>query len=569
VQLEDGGAHGAVIGLVPTGWYPTSVSFSSDGKYTYVVNAKSITGPNPGNCHGNVATGRSAAACASTNQYNLQLIKGGLQSFPTPSVSQLASLTEQVAANNHYRRTVSSKDESTMAALRQKIQHVIYIIKENRTYDQILGDLEVGNGDANLVEFGKGTTPNLHALARNFVDLDNFYDRSEVSMDGWPWSTAARAPDVVERQTWANYRNNALSYDSEGTNRNINVAIPTLAGRIAADPLTPNDPDLLPGPTDTSAPDGPDDEINGGFLWNQALRAGLSVRNYGFFIDLTRYDAPAPYNIKQDVTPYAHRYQVAYPANQALAPHTDIYFRGFDNAFPDYYRFQEWEREFDSTYANGGLPQLSFVRFMHDHTGNFNTAIDNVNTPELQQADNDYAVGLLVQKIASSKLYKGNTLIFVIEDDSQDGGDHVDSHRSIAFVVGPYVKQHAVVSSAYNTVDFVRTIEEILGLQPLNLNDAVAVPMAEIFDLNQTNWSFTAAPSTLLQRTQLPIVSSLFHGPPLKPTHDAQYWAEATKGMDFSVEDHFDFGKYNRILWKGLKADQPYPADTEQERSRR
>ncbi|MBV8894863.1 MAG: hypothetical protein JO051_00005, partial [Acidobacteriaceae bacterium] len=328
VDLAQGSEYGKVTGLIPTGWYPTSITFSSDGKYMYIVNAKSITGPNPGNCHGDVVAGRSAALCSSTNQYNLQLVKGGIQSFPTPSTSQLAVLTEQVAANNHYRRSANDRARETMAALRQKIQHVIYIIKENRTYDQVLGDLEAGNGDASLVEFGEGTTPNQHALARNFVDLDNFYDRSEVSMDGWPWSTSARAPDVVEKQTWVNYRNGAVSYDSEGTNRNVNVAIPTLQGRIAANPLTPNDPDLLPGTTDAAAPDGPDHEINGGYLWNQALRAGLTIRNYGFFIDLTRYDAPAPYNIKEDITPYADHYQVAYPANVALAPHTDIYFRG-------------------------------------------------------------------------------------------------------------------------------------------------------------------------------------------------------------------------------------------------
>ena len=144
-------------------------------------------------------------------------------------------------------------------------------------------------------------------------------------------------------------------------------------------------------------------------------------------------------------------------------PFTDPYFRGFDNNFPDYYRFTEWERDFDANYARGGLPSLSLVRFMHDHTGSFGTAIDLVNTPETQQADNDYAVGLLVQKIANS-IYANDTLIFVIEDDAQDGGDHVDSHRTIAFVAGAYVKQQAVVSTPYNTINFLRTIEEVLGL---------------------------------------------------------------------------------------------------------
>jgi hypothetical protein len=275
------------------------------------------------------------------------------------------------------------------------MKHVIYIIKENRTYDQVLGDLEVGNGDPNLTEFPEAMTPNQHAIARNFVTLDNFYDTSEVSYDGWSWSTSARSPDLVEKQVWVNYSGRGL-----------------------------------------------------GYLWNGALRAGLSVRNYGFFVDLARYSLPAQftqYQIPLLLDPAATQTQVSFPANATLQNYTDVYFRGYDNAFPDFYRFKEWEREFDTKFSKGGLPNLSLVRFMHDHTGSFSTAILGVNTPEIQIADNDYAVGLIAQKIANSPVYKDNTLIFVIEDDSQDGGDHVDSHRSIAFVIGPYVKQHAVV----------------------------------------------------------------------------------------------------------------------------
>jgi hypothetical protein len=159
------------------------------------------------------------------------------------------------------------------------------------------------------------------------------------------------------------------------------------------------------------------------------VRAGLSIRNYGFFIDLSRYNltgAEAQYSIPELTDPYATKTQVAYPTNDTLAPVTDIYFRGSDNTMPDYYRYTEFARDFDANYKNGGLPALTFVRVMHDHTGNFSTALDAINTPELQQADNDYAVGLLVQKIAQSR-YASDTLIFVIEDDSQDGGDHVDS----------------------------------------------------------------------------------------------------------------------------------------------
>ncbi len=552
---------GFTMGLIPTGLYPSSVSLSGDGSYMYVVNDKSPTGPNPGNCHGQGQTGETSAACAAANQYDLQLIKAGLQSFPTPQENDLFALTRQVAMNNNYQRLSENENTLTMSALRQNIQHIIYVIKENRTYDQILGDLPAGNGDPSLTEFGEAITPNLHKLAQNFVTLDNFYDRSEVSMDGWPWSVSARAPDVVEKQTVVNYSGRGVSYDSEGTNRNINVSFPKLAQRLAANPLSPNDPDVLPGTTDTAAPDGPDGQVNTGYLWDQAKRAGLSIRNYGFFIDLTRYNLPSPYtslSVPELTDPFSTKTQVAYPTNDTLAPVTDIYYRGFDNTFPDYYRYTEFARDFDANYAHGGLPALTLVRLMHDHTGNFGTALNNINTPELQQADNDYAVGLLVQKIAQSH-YADNTLIFVIEDDSQDGGDHVDAHRSIAFIVGPYVKQHAVVSTAYTTLDFVRTMEAILGLKPLNISDALATPMTDVFDLSQTKWNYTATASAMLVGTGLPLPTSVAKMKPLKPTHDAAYWVAATQGMDFSAEDRINFGLYNRILWKGLMGDKPYP----------
>ncbi len=552
----------SIVGLIPTGLYPTSVSFNGNSSYMYVANYKSPTGPNPGYCEGRGQNDKTAAECDATNEYDMQLIKAGLQSFPTPSEGELADLTSQVVQNNNYQRRMSPADWQVMAGLHQKIQHIIYIIKENRTYDQILGDLPEGNGDPSLTEFGQAITPNEHNLALQFVDLDNFYDRSEVSMDGWPWSTSARAPDVVEKQTSVEYAGRGLTYDSEGTNRNVNVGIPTLAGRLAANPLTPDDPNVLPGTTDTAAPDGPDDEVNTGYLWDQAKRAGLSLRNYGFFIDESRYNltgADAQYSIPELTNPYATQTQVAYPTNDTLAPVTDIYFRGFDNTFPDYYRYTEFARDFDANYAHGGLPALTFVRFMHDHTGNFSIALDGINTPELQQADNDYAVGLLVQKVAQSQ-YAKNTLIFVIEDDSQDGGDHVDTHRSIAFIVGPYVKQHAVVSTSYNTVDFIRTMEVILGLKPLNISDALATPMADVFDLKQATWNYTATASPMLAGTGLPLPASVAKMKPLKPAHSAAYWAAATQGMDFSVEDHFNFDQYNHILWKGLIGDKPYPA---------
>jgi DNA-binding beta-propeller fold protein YncE len=560
-----GGTNGGsrVIGLIPTGWYPNSVSFSRDGNWVYAVNGKSPTGANPGLRYSYGPPTHTSGWLS--NQYNPQLLKAGLQVFPRPATEQLTTLTAQVALNNRFAHTQSADDAAVMAAVRQGVKHVIFIIKENRTYDQILGDLEIGNGDPDLAEFGQACSPNQHNLARKFVTLDNFYDTAEVSYDGWAWTTAARATDVVERQYLVAYAMRGLSLDSGGVSRNVNVAYPTLAERRAANPITPDDPDLLPGQTDVGAPDGPNNEVNTGCLWDSALRANLTVRNYGFFVDGTRYVFPpgSPNSIPLLPDPHATETTVAYPANAALAPFTDPYFRGFDNAFPDYYRFKEWEREFDSKYdpvAGGGedLPSLSLVRFMHDHTGDFGAAIAGVNTPELMQADNDYAVGLLVEKISKSK-YKDSTLIFVIEDDAQDGGDHVDSHRSVAFVAGAYVKQGALVSTQYNTINFLRTIEEVLGLPPMNLNDALARPMADIFNTAPGTWTFAAEPAPILYRTTLPLPPKAAGLIVPKPTHDAEYWEKVTMGMDFSTEDRFDFAIYNRILWKGLMDGRPYP----------
>jgi YVTN family beta-propeller protein len=547
-----------VTGLIPTGWYPNSVSFSNDGKFMYVVNDKSPTGPNPGHCHG--LTNLESDQCSGSNQYALQLIKAGLQSFPTPTQGELSSLTQQVAANNHFTRQPTAQQVDIMAFLHTHIHHIIYIIKENRTYDQVLGDLEVGNGDPSLTEFGRAVTPNQHNLASQFVDLDNFYDTSEVSMDGWPWSTAAHATDVVERQTPVEYGGRGLSYDSEGDNRNINVSYPTLAERLAANPYTPNNPNVLPGTANVAAPDGPEGQKGAGFLWDAALRAGLTVRNYGFFIDETRYDLTSPstkkYGILEDPTPFAHGLVVAYAASRVLRPYTDPYFRGFDMSFPDYYRFTEWQRDLNAN----GLRNLTLLRLPHDHTGNYAVSIAGVNTPELDAADNDYAVGLVVQTIANSQ-YKDDTLIFVVEDDAQDGGDHVDAHRSIAFVMGPYVKRQWVVPTSYNTLSMFRTIEDILGTAHQNLNDALAVPMADLFDTSEKEWTFSAVPSDYLCGTelQLPACQAAGHRI-LYPTHNAAYWAKATQGMDFSTEDKVDGEQFNRILWKGLMGDKPYPS---------
>lgn len=541
------GEEALTLGLLPTQFYPTSVSVSGDGRYLYVVNEKNPAGPN------------LQEPDAASNQYIFQIEKAGLLSFPVPDFYSLENLTLTVAANNRFIARPGKKDQQVLGELRKRIKHIIYIVKENRTYDQILGDLGKGNGDPALVQFGHAITPNFHKIASHFVDIDNFYDSGDVSGNGWVWSVAGRESDWTVKSIMLNYAGRGFSYDAEGTNRNVNVAYPELAQRIAANPETQNDRDILPGQADVSSPDGPDGEQGTGYLWNATLRKGMTIRDYGFYIDLARYGSSTPIPLERD--PHSKNLQVAYATKAELQANLDPFYRGYDNNFPDFYREQEWEREFDQFDQNGELPALEFVRLMHDHMGNFKTAIDGVNTPERQQADNDYAVGKLIERVARSQ-YKSDTLIFVIEDDAQDGADHVDAHRSTAYVVGPYVKHGAVLSKHYTTVNMVRTIEDILGLEHLSLYTATLRPMTDVFDLDQVDWRFRASPSIYLKSTQLPIPSSEFvSAKTLQPTRDAAYWAEKTAEFDFSKEDNLkDPEKFNRIIWEGLKVNVPYPS---------
>jgi len=547
-----------VAALIPTGWYPNSVSAA--GGMLYVVNGRSNIGPNPLGCsHARIDKAESMK-CRAQNHYILQLSKAGFLSLPVPAAADYPRLSGIVAANNGFSTKTTIEDAVLMSELRQHIKHVVYIVKENRTYDQVLGDLGKGNGDPSLTLFGRAITPNQHALAANFVDLDNFVDTGEVSGTGWPWSVAARETDVGVKTIPMDYADRGQTYDVEGTDRNINVAIPTLASRRAANSATPDDPDELPGTGDVGAPDSYTGEEGRGHLWDSALRAHLSVRNYGFYIDAARYDetSPSPIPVLRD--PAATKVTVSYPSDPALMDITDPYFRSFDLKLPDFWREREWEREFKGQVAHGNMPALSLVRFMTDHTGDFAHAIDGVNTPEAQVADNDYAVGELVQRIASS-LYRDSTLIFIIEDDAQDGPDHVDAHRSTAYIVGPYVKQGAVVSTRYSTVNILRTIEQVLGIEALSMFDAYQRPMSDVFDLKQTSWNFRAVPSAALMRTKLPIPkTSAKSKRRFAFAHDARYWARATRGYDWRAEDRINAAAYNHILWEGIKGAQAYPS---------
>jgi DNA-binding beta-propeller fold protein YncE len=546
-----------VAGLIPTGYWPNSVSVSADGKTLYIVNGKSVPGPNAGWCADNDYDAARHVHCSGSNRYILQLSKAGFLTLPAPSAHDLAELTRTVAANDHLYVTEDAEDQRVMSALHQRIRHIIYIVRENRTYDQLLGDLRVGNGDPRLAEFGRAITPNAHALALSFVTLDNFYDAGEVSGNGWPWSTSAMESDNGAKDMPVYYAQRGLSYDVEGTNRDVDVAIGSLAERKKEEPGYPNDPDLLPGTADVAAPDGPEGGYQQGYLWDAAMRAGLAVRNYGFMLDLKPYDNPI-HSPPLLPLPFTSRTRIAFPANRQLAPVTDPYFRGFDTRFPDYFREAEWKREFDRYVANGNLPALSLVRLMRDHLGDFTESIDGLTTPEAQVADNDFAVGRLVEAVAHSP-YADSTLIIIIEDDAQDGADHVDAHRSVCFFAGPYLKRHAVVSERYSTVNVLATIEDILGLGHLSIYDAYQRPMAAVFDLQHKDWDYRAIEPA-------PFAAAFTGGqqPPdpaaFRFKRSPAYWARVTRGMQWGKEDENPAPLIERIYWEGLHPGVPYPS---------
>ncbi len=550
--------NSTVIGLVPTGWYPTGVAISGDGGTWYIINGKSPSGENGIDCperHESrlPCVGRGAVRSRELiagNDYVLQLEKAGLLTMPAPPPVELARLTRQVARNNHFDRPdLSEADQRLFEFLHGHIKHVIYIIKENRSYDQVLGDLEVGNGDPHLTLFPRAISPNHHALARNFVTLDNFLVSGEVSWSGWDWAVSAQTSDFREHQEPMTTAHRGLEGEPTGFNRNINMGYATSAERHAARSVYPADPDILPGERDVTAPDGPGGVEGSGYLWDAALRAGLTLRNWGFFGENPAYNASDTTLVRE---PFLERRRVFFPTKSVLAPYSDPYYLDFAPNFPDFWRTKEWQREFSQFTLENPAPQLMLVRLGNDHFGAFDRAIDGVNTPETQMADNDYALGLIVEAVARSPFAK-DTLVVSIEDDACDGPDHVDAHRSIALVAGPYVRERAVVSTRYTTVSVVKTIETILGIAPIGLNDALAAPMSDIFDPEAAaNWSYTAVVPDVLRSTRLPLPpGSASHVS--FPRHSAAYWAKAMAGQDFSGADRIDPIAFNRALWRGLK----------------
>ena len=561
-------ARGRVVGRIPTGWYPTGVALSPRGSYLYVCNEKSDPGPNPSN--GYTTPGGKAENTTHRNQYGWALEKAGLLSLPVPNDATLARLSAIVDENVGYANRAKA---NSLAYLHEKIRHVIYITDENRTYDQVLGDLAGADGDPALNTFPEAISPNHHALARDFVTFDHFFVPAESSGVGWNWSVQGHTNDYTERAQAVLYGNaefKGLTYDYQGVVRNLNLALPQTGGSSIFDErlsgvLDPTGASaMLPGSRDPAASDGDGDESKGalgGYLWDDAIRHGLSVRNYGEHVDLDHYDPDAKPFVAVSRTPYASHLLQAAPAKTALATRTDRYYRGFDQNVPDQFRIDEWEREFSGYVKRGDLPSLEVMTVPHDHFGNFKTALEGLGTPELQFADNDYALGRIVRAVSHSRYWK-NTVIFIDEDDSQSGPDHVSSHRSPAYAISPYAKHGFVDHTRYTTDNLLRTIEAILGIEPLGMNDANAVPMATAFARDPIDRAYEPiVPGSLCRPPVSPdLLGSACVSPTLKktaartPLHGNGWWAAMTAGMDFSHPDALDPAQFNAILYYGILA---------------
>ncbi|HTU82701.1 MAG TPA: bifunctional YncE family protein/alkaline phosphatase family protein [Candidatus Acidoferrales bacterium] len=541
---------GTIAGRIPTGWYPTALTLAGDR--LLVADAKSPSGPNPGLGAFVAIVGSRRPDPSHRDQYVLDLEKADVLEIPVPSDTELQSLSATVDANNGF---VRRRPDAIVQALRGKIRHVIFIMKENRTYDQVLGDLPNADGDPRLTSFPYAIAPNHHELARQFVTFDNFYTSGDVSGDGWNWSTQARANEYTTRVTPIEYASDGFSLDTNGTNRLLNVALPEKGGTtpFGARLTTLLDPSgssaILPGTRDVAAT---------GYVWDAARRAGKSVRHYGLYTDQTYYTIGVPFYIPIVRAAYAKRALQSPPVQPSLRGITDRYYRGWDLNVPDRYRYEEWKREFDGYVRRGDLPDFEAVCLMMDHFGNFATNVGGLNTPYLQMSDDDYALGLLVQTVSHSRYWK-DTAIFVLEDDAQDGPDHVDSHRSIAYAISAYTRRRTVVHARYDTVAMLRTIEDLLGIGHLSIFDANAPDMSQ---------AFTTAPDT--RDRYAAVLPGDLCRPPVRaglepecaqkaprtavllPRRGAAWWIAQTRGMDFDRPDAVDPLRFNALLDEGL-----------------
>jgi YVTN family beta-propeller protein len=562
-------ATGRVLGRIPTGWYPSSVTVSADGTRLYVTNTKCNSGPSP-TLKGYYLP-PSYPNPTHIDQYVYNLEKAGLTTIPVPGTDTLAYLSALVDANDRF---FASGRSPMMSYLHGRIKHVIYIMKENRTYDQVLGDLGEGNGDARLTEFPEPVSPNFHALALRFGDLDNWYMASDVSGDGWNWWAQGHANDYTELTVPPDYAGAPFDFEWDGTNRNLNLSLrvfgaPTQTGERMTTLADPSGSSTIqPGDKDVAATVGTDDEApgqTGGYIWDTVIRAGLSVRHYGLYDDETFYVSPSnPYDIPIDRHAGEHHLIQGWPARDSLIGRTDLYYRGWDLNVPDEYRYEEWKREFDGYVRSGDLPSLEILTVMNDHFGDFATNVGGLRTPALEMASNDHSIGLIVDAVSHSKFWK-DTAIFVSEDDSQDGPDHVDSHRSTAWVISPYSRP-GVVHTIYAHPSMLRTIEDILGANYLGLNDANAPSMDDAFTTQPNLQPYDAIIPGILckppvHRDLVPQCYSPFarKTQPVAQLHDGAWWSAQTKGMSFDGPDKNDAAAFNALLWRGIMGDEPYP----------
>ena len=468
-------------GFIPVGWYPTNVKVIGDK--IYVSNGKGLTslanpyGPNPFGKKLNVIYHGSAEG--KKDQYIGSLFKGTLSIINVPDKKQLGVFSKAVYANTPY-----SKNKELQAVGEvgnpipmkvgdpSPIKYVFYIIKENRTFDQVLSDLPGVNGDTTLLFFGKRITPNQHALAEEFVAFDNFYCDAEVSADGHNWSMGAYATDYLEKHWPSNYSGRGGEYDAEGTRKIANN--------------------------------------RDGFIWDQCKRYNVTYRTYGEFADDYKPNIPV------------------------LKNHLCTYYTSWDQHVRDTVRVHQWMRDFDSLVVANAVPQLSTLRLINDHTEGMSL---NRPTPYAHVADNDLAVGMFIEHLSKSKIWN-QSAVFILEDDAQNGADHVDAHRSTLYLISPYAKRHFVDHTMYSTSSVIRTMELILGMPPMTQYDAAATPMWRAFTAIPDFSGYQCLPSNVdLNEKNIKVTKA----------------AKISASLDFSKEDRIPDAIFNEVLWQGLK----------------
>ena len=493
-----------IEGFIPTGWYPGAVIFDKGGKYLLVANTK--------------GTG-SRHSKAGQYGYNTHNHSGSISVIPMHDKNTLKSMTETVEKNNSFARMMDEamkkgqKSNKTAVPILpgqpSHFKHVVYIIKENRTYDQVFGDMPGGNGDSTLTMFGERVTPNHHKLAREFVLLDNFYCSGVLSADGHQWTDEAYVTDYLEKF----FGDFPRSYPYDGGDA------------------------MAYSPT--------------GFIWDNVKNHGLTYRNYGEFVDAVIEPRHASFKeIYDDFLNGTGKVSIRAKSNlPQMEPYTCPTYVGFPNTVSDQYRAAEFIKELKEFEKNDNFPNFIIMLLPNDHTSGTRPGTP---TPESAVADNDLALGKIVEAISHSKFWK-ETCIFVTEDDPQAGLDHVDGHRTVGFVISPYTKRGEVVSTYYSQINMFRTIENILGIPPLNRFDLTAEPMSDCFAGEPDFTPYKALPNNIPLDTLNPELRSL-SGPAL-------HWAKKSLEQDLDDYDRIDEDTFNRIIWHAVKGyDVPYPA---------